>query len=77
MQTSKAEEPVAIKADGATIGHYVPVRRQRTEADRIALREAHARVRAEMAALGVTEDEIMEDFEQLKAAERAVRHTSR
>jgi PHD/YefM family antitoxin component YafN of YafNO toxin-antitoxin module len=66
----ESSAPVAITRHGDTVGYYIPARRKRSEADRVALREAHARMQESMAAAGVTEDELMEDFKQLRAADR-------
>ncbi len=77
MQTSKAEGSVAITPNGSAVGHSVTDWRRPTEADIIAFREAHARVQADMAAAGVTEEDIMADFEERKAAEKAARSKAR
>jgi PHD/YefM family antitoxin component YafN of YafNO toxin-antitoxin module len=66
----KSQAPVAITSHGNTIGYFIPARRKRTEAERAALDEAAARVDAMLAALGVTEDELVEDFKRLRAAKR-------
>jgi PHD/YefM family antitoxin component YafN of YafNO toxin-antitoxin module len=66
----QSESPVAITRHGDTIGYYIPARRKRTEAEKQALREAAARVRAMMAERGITEDEIVEDFKRFRAQRR-------
>jgi len=66
----ESSAPVAITRHGDTVGYFIPARRKRSEADRVALREAAARLQESMAAAGVTEDELMEDFKQLRAANR-------
>ena len=48
----------------------IPARPKRSEADRVALREAAAKWHETMAAAGLTEEEAMEDFKQLRAADR-------
>ena len=64
-------EAVAITRHGDTVGHYIPVpRRKRTDADRAAFKEASDRVSAMMLAAGVTEEQIIEDFERMKREER-------
>jgi hypothetical protein len=62
----ESEGPLAITRHGDTIGYYLPTRRKRTEAQKKALDEAVARVREDMIAAGVTEDEIIEDFKRLR-----------
>jgi antitoxin (DNA-binding transcriptional repressor) of toxin-antitoxin stability system len=68
LLTSQA--PVAITNHGNTIGYFVPARRKRTEAEIAAFDEAAARMDEMLAAMGVTEDELMEDFKRLRAAKR-------
>jgi antitoxin (DNA-binding transcriptional repressor) of toxin-antitoxin stability system len=58
--------PVAITRHGDTIGFYLPVRRRPTEAEKRALAEAHARLQEEMAATGVTEEDMIEEFRRLR-----------
>lgn len=70
----KSGAPVAITRNGDTVGFFIPVRRKRTEAEREAFREAGRRMDEMMAAAGVTEEEIMEDYQKLKAEERKSRN---
>ena len=58
----EAESPLAITRHGDTVGYYIPARRKRTEAERAALKEAASRLHAALAAAGVSEDEVIEDF---------------
>jgi len=62
----ESEGPLAITRHGDTIGYYLPTRRKRTEAQKKALEEAAARVHEDMIAAGVTEDEIIVDFQRWK-----------
>jgi PHD/YefM family antitoxin component YafN of YafNO toxin-antitoxin module len=66
----ESHAPVAITRHGDTIGYYIPVRRKRTEAERAALEEAATRLADELAAIGVTEDELVADFKKWRAARR-------
>ena len=66
--------PVAITRHGDTIGYYLPVRRRPTAAQLRAFREANERLQMEMAAKGITEDDILEEFKRLRAEERRKRH---
>jgi antitoxin (DNA-binding transcriptional repressor) of toxin-antitoxin stability system len=66
----KSQTPLTITNHGNTIGYFIPAPRKRTEAERAALDESAARLREELAALGVTEDELVEDFKRLRAANR-------
>jgi PHD/YefM family antitoxin component YafN of YafNO toxin-antitoxin module len=60
----ESDKPVAITRHGDTIGFYLPAPRKRTEAEREALKQAAARWHAEMKRVGVTEEDLVEDFKQ-------------
>jgi len=62
----ESEGPLAITRHGDTIGYYLPTKRKRTEAEKKALEEAGERMQEMMKAAGVTEDEIIEDFQRLR-----------
>ena len=66
----QSEGPLEITRHGDTIGYYLPIKRKRTEAEKLALDEAVLRVQQDMIAHGVTEDDIIEDFQRLKREER-------
>jgi hypothetical protein len=65
----KSDKRLAITRHGDTIGYYLPTRRERTEAEKVALDALHARIQKEMAEADVTEDEIVEDFQRLRKTE--------
>lgn len=60
----ETDETVAITRHGDTVGYYIPARRKRTETEKAALKEVASRLQQEMAAAGVTEEEIVEDFKR-------------
>jgi antitoxin (DNA-binding transcriptional repressor) of toxin-antitoxin stability system len=62
----ESEAPIAITRHGDTVGLYIPVRRKRTEEEKAAFAEAHARVQQMMLDAGVTEDELMEDIKSMR-----------
>ena len=64
------EETVAITRHGDTVGYYIPARRKRAEAERVALKEAASRLRQALAAEGISEDEIVENFKRWRKSER-------
>ncbi len=70
-----AEAPLAITRHGDTIGYFLPARRKRTEEEKAAFREAAARMQEEMARVGATEDQILEDFEEMRRQEKNVRRS--
>ena len=66
----ESDKPLAITRHGDTVGYYLPARRKRSEAEKEALETAAARLQEAMAAKGITEDEIIEDFERWRKAGR-------
>jgi len=66
----ETDETVAITRHGDTIGYYIPARRRRTETEKAALKEVASRLQQEMAAAGVTEDEIIQDFKRWRRSQR-------
>ena len=66
----ESSEPVAITRHGQTIGVYMPTRRKISAADLEKFRESSERLRALMEEAGITEDEVVEEFERLRRARR-------
>ena len=66
----ESESPVAITRHGDTIGYYIPARRTRSESERGALKAAAARMQGVLATEGITEDEVLEDYKQLRRSAR-------
>lgn len=66
----EADAPVAITRHGDTIGYYIPARRKRGEAERIALKEAAVRLQQVLEAEGISEEEILKDFKRWRAGRR-------
>ena len=66
----ESSAPVAITRHGETIGFYIPARRKRTEEEKAALHEAASRLHEMLAARGATEDELVEEFKQLRKRAR-------
>jgi hypothetical protein len=62
----ESDAPLAITRHGDTIGYFLPTRRKRTEAERAAFDKSHAELQEQMRAVGVTEDEILTAFENLR-----------
>ncbi len=66
----ESEAPVAITRHGDTVGYYIPARRRRSESEREALKAAAARMQGVLAAEGITEDEVLEDYKELRRGVR-------
>ena len=58
----ESDAPVAITRHGDTVGYYIPARRKRSEGDRDALREVAARMQKMLAAEGISEEEVLQDY---------------
>lgn len=66
----ESDKPLAITKHGRTIGFYIPAPRQLAAEDLAALREAGKTLDAWMVEAGVTEDEMVEEFKQLRKSGR-------
>jgi hypothetical protein len=66
----ESKTPVAITRHGATIGVYLPTLPKPSQADLEALRAAGEKLDAMIAAAGTSEEELMEDFKNLRRANR-------
>jgi PHD/YefM family antitoxin component YafN of YafNO toxin-antitoxin module len=66
----ESETPVTITRHGDTVGYYLPARRKRTAAERDTLREAAVRLREMMAAEGISEEEVLQDFRRWRVSRR-------
>jgi len=67
LQTDK---PLAITRHGDTVGYYLPARRKRSETERAALKEAAARLQEILAAEGIHENEVIEEFRRWRTGRR-------
>lgn len=55
--------PIEVTRHGRTIGFYIPVPRRPNQSERDALLEAGRRMQLEMQRLGISEDELLSDFQ--------------
>ena len=65
--------PVAITRHGATIGIYVPTRRNPSQADLQALRAAGEKMQELIAAAGASKDEIVAEFKKVRRVPRKLK----
>jgi antitoxin (DNA-binding transcriptional repressor) of toxin-antitoxin stability system len=63
---SESGKAVAVTKHGRTVGFYIPVRRKPAAEDLATFREAGRVMQEWMAKNGVSEEELMEDFKQLR-----------
>ena len=66
----EGDSAVAITRHGETVGYYIPARRRPTKEDIARLDAAAAKVHAQMAAAGVTEEELVAEFEEARRRNR-------
>ena len=69
----ESSTPVAITRHGETVGFYVPARRKQREADLDALRKAGEQLDALIAAAGVGEEELVNDFKKARRGARTAK----
>jgi len=63
---SESGKAVAVTKHGRTVGFYIPVRRKAAAEDLATFREAGRVMQEWMAKNGVSEEELVEDFKQLR-----------
>jgi antitoxin (DNA-binding transcriptional repressor) of toxin-antitoxin stability system len=66
----ESDGPVAITRHGDTIGYFLPTRRKPTAEQIEAIRQTEEKIQVMMTAAGVTEDEVIEEFQRIRAEER-------
>jgi antitoxin (DNA-binding transcriptional repressor) of toxin-antitoxin stability system len=67
----ESTSPLAITRHGETIGYYIPARRDRNQAELDALKMAADKLSTMMAALNVSEDEIVAEFKAQRLAAKS------
>lgn len=66
----ESKDPVTITGNGRYLGVFLPARPQPTEAELAELDKAKAELDAELADLGLTEEELIADFKRWRKARR-------
>lgn len=66
----ESSAPVAITRHGETIGFYLPTPRRRTDEEKAALDQAAERMQKMLDDRGITEDDLVEEFKQLRKQAR-------
>lgn len=61
-----AAAPVAVMRHGQTVGYFVPAHREPVQAELEALKQAAAKLDALLAAHQISEDELVQEFRQLR-----------
>lgn len=73
----EAGRPLAITRHGETLGFYIPAQKRSRKAELEAMRAAGKELDAMIASWGATEDELMNDYKQIRTAARAKKRTAR
>jgi PHD/YefM family antitoxin component YafN of YafNO toxin-antitoxin module len=66
----ESEAPMAITRHGDTVGYYLPARRKRSDTEKAALQEAAARWQQILSAEGISEEEVLADFQRWRAEQK-------
>lgn len=66
----ESDVPVVVTRHGDTVGYYLPARRSRSESERAALKAAATRLQKMLAAEGINEEEIAQDFTRWRSSRR-------
>jgi antitoxin (DNA-binding transcriptional repressor) of toxin-antitoxin stability system len=61
-----AASPVAVMRHGQTVGYFVPAHQEPVKAELEALKQAAAKLDALLAEQGISEDELVQEFRQLR-----------
>lgn len=64
--TATGQEPLAITSHGRAIGYYIPAQPSPTKVDFEALQNAAQKLQTLMKNIGITEDEVVEEFKALR-----------
>lgn len=62
--------PIEVTRHGQTVGFYIPVPKTPGQSERDAFLAAGRRMQEEFVRLGITEDELVADFQQWRQARR-------
>ena len=66
----EAGKPLAITRHGETLGFYIPARKKSRNAEVEAMRAAAKELDAMIAAWGASEDELMQEYKEIRRASR-------
>lgn len=66
----ESDAPIAITRHGDTVGYYIPARRTRTDSERDALQQVAARMQELLAAKGISEEEVLQDYKSWRKGRR-------
>lgn len=73
----ESDKPLAITRHGETLGFYIPAQKRNRKAEVEAMRAAAKDLDKMIASWGATEEELMEEFKQLRRSAREKRRNAR
>ena len=73
----EAGRPLAIMRHGETLGFYIPAQRRSRKAELEAMRAAAKELDEMIASWGATEDELMEEYKEVRRAAREKKRNGR
>ena len=68
--TKQISEPIAITSHCVPIGYYIPTQPNPQKQDFLALQEAAQKIRKLLETKGITEDELLADFQNARKNDR-------
>jgi hypothetical protein len=69
--------PLAIMRHGETLGYYIPARKRSRKSEIAAMRAAAKDLDAMIASWGVSEDELMAEYKEIRQAARTKKRNAR
>jgi hypothetical protein len=69
--------PLAIMRHGETLGYYIPAQKRSRKSEIAAMRAAAKDLDQMIASWGVSEDELMEEYKEIRQAARAKKRNAR
>jgi antitoxin (DNA-binding transcriptional repressor) of toxin-antitoxin stability system len=73
----EAGKPFAITRHGETVGFYIPAQKRNRKAEVEAMQAAAKELDAMIAAWGATEDELMQEYKEIRSASREKKRNAR
>jgi hypothetical protein len=73
----ESDRPLAITRHGETLGFYIPAQRRSRKAELEAMRAAAKDLDEMIATWGITENELMEEYKQIRRSAREKRRNVR
>jgi antitoxin (DNA-binding transcriptional repressor) of toxin-antitoxin stability system len=73
----EAGRPLAITRHGETLGFYIPAQKKSRKAEVDAMRAAAQELESMIAAWGASEDELMQEFKEIRRVSREKKRNAR